>query len=183
MFRTTAAALLLAAAFGAKALAADWQVDKSPSAIDFAGTHAGQDFTGTFARWDAEIVFDPAALEEAKVTVTIETGSATTGDGLRDGTLPESDWFDVAAHPTATYAVERFVDEGGGRYEAEGSLTIRGKSVPVALTVAIQDGVARIDETLVLNRMDFDIGAESDASGAWVSLEIPLSVSLRAVRQ
>ena len=37
----------------------------------------------------------------SKVSVSVDMGSAVTGDAQRDAALPAPDWFDSAAHPKA----------------------------------------------------------------------------------
>ncbi|MCE2926314.1 MAG: YceI family protein [Rickettsiales bacterium] len=162
--------------------AAEYIVDKAASSIAFSGTHAGKPFKGTFGTWDAAITFDAANLAASSVKVTIDTASAKTGDAMYDGTLPTADWFDVKNHPQATFISESIEKKEAG-YSAKGTLTIRGKAVPVAFDFALSDLAAppvKTTFTLTLDRLAHDIGLKSDAKAEWVSKDIPISVTLAA---
>jgi cytochrome b561 len=160
-----------------------WQVERSASSIAFTGAHAGVAFEGRFARWNADIRFDPANLEASSVNVTIETGSASDGVPLHDQTLPGAEWFDVAKHPNATFRSTRIVARGDG-YEARGVLTIKGRAhdtaLPFTLRIdanrAIMDGTARID------RADANLGMASDPDAEYVSRDIGVRVHVEARR-
>lgn len=164
-----------------------YKADAKTGTLGFSGTHAGNVFNGNFGEWSAEIRFSPAALSESRITATIETASAKTGNAMYDGTLPSADWFDTKQYPQAKFMSTRLEKTAGG-YRAEGTLTLRGKSVPVALTFALTpaDGDAasvKVEASAKLDRLAFDIGAQSDAKAEWVSREIPLTLSFVAQRQ
>jgi polyisoprenoid-binding protein YceI len=74
-------------------------VNKGASHVGFGATVSNQGIRGEFRRWDAQIAFDPKALNQSRVAATIEMGSAVTGDATRDQSLPTPDWFNVAAFP------------------------------------------------------------------------------------
>lgn len=181
-FAALTAVLLLAVP---AARAAEWTVVRTESRIGFSGTHAGKAFAGTFERWQATIAFDPASPAKAKVRVTVDLASARTGDRTYDGTLPGADWLDVARGPEAVFETGSVRDLGGGRFEADGTLSLRGTAVPVmlAFTLAIEGDTARMTGRAGLKRLDFGIGKGSDATGAWVSLDIPIEVAVVARRR
>ncbi|MEQ8655242.1 MAG: YceI family protein [Kiloniellales bacterium] len=157
-----------------------WGVDKGKSEITFSGVHAGAPFEGRFEDWTANIEFDPAAPENAVVLVTIQTASAKTGNSLYDGTLPGVDWFNVATFPQARFEAFGAEADGSGNYVLNGKLTIRDHTVPVTVAFQANDSEARADSTVTLQRLDFGMGSESDPTGDWVSLEIPVTVKLIA---
>ena len=169
------------------ALASQWVVVSEESKIDFSGTHAGRAFEGSFGVWTADITFDPDDLASSSATVTVDLTSARTGDATYDSTLPKADWFNVAsAGETAVFqTTEIRAGEGDNAYIGDGTLTIRGTSVPVQLpfTLEIDGDTAIMTGQTPLARLDWSIGQGSDATGAWVSLEIPVSVSVTATRR
>jgi polyisoprenoid-binding protein YceI len=163
----------------------DWLVVPAKSEIAFSGTHAGHNFRGVFSKWSAAIRFDPAKLGEANATVRIELASSKTGDKTYDQTLPGSDWFAVKKTPTAMFQSTRFRDVGPGKYIADGVLTLRDMKVPVSLafTVTFNGNSVYMNGQLVLKRMAFGLGKDSDPSGDWVSLDIPVTIKVVAVRK
>lgn len=171
-------ALLLIAA-PAAALAAPapaWTVDKAASRVGFTSSFSGESFSGGFRRWDADIRFDPKNLPGSSVTATIDTASAGTGDADRDKSLPDDRFFAAAKFPKATFTARQFQDLGGGRYNAVGTLTLRGVSKPLTLpfTLAITGPAAKMNASVAINRLAFGVG-----QGEWKAVEaIPAAVTV-----
>lgn len=161
-----------------------WNVDKAASAIEFSGTHTGKAFTGRFEQWEARIWFDPADLAGSKAVVTVQTGSARTGDATQEGSLPGAEWFDTATYPTARFEATTFKALGGSRYEAAGTLRIKTTTVPVVLPFAFDEanGEATVAGRLELDRTALNLGMMSDAGGAWVSKAIGVEIKVKASR-
>lgn len=170
----------------ASAMAATvWQVVPEKSRIAFSGTHAGRAFTGTFQSWQADIAFDPNDLANSKALVTVDLASAVTGDATYDKTLPTADWFNISAVAQSTFVTTGITTADGGKtFTAEGNLSIRGVEVPVTLAFSFTESgnEAQLEGTATLKRLDFGIGKGSDAEGAWVSLDIPVTVSVALKR-
>lgn len=162
--RLFALALAAGALAAGTAGAATYAVDHARSRLGFKGVVEGQGFDGAFRSWDAKITFDPKALASSNVMVSVDLGSAMTGDKDRDETLPTDDWFGVKRFPRATFTANRFVDRGGGRYEAQGELVLKGVRRPVVLpfTLAVSGGVAKMSGSTTLDRTAFNVG-----SGRW----------------
>lgn len=174
--------LLLLCALPSFAHAANWKIDPAQSHIRFSGTHAGNAFEGRFKTWDALIDFDPVAPEKAKVEVTVDLASASTGNPTYDGTLPEADWLNSKSESTAKFRTNTITKSAENEYLAEGTLMLRSASIPVKLPfkLVIADGTATLSGKTILKRLDFGIGKDSDASGEWVSLDIPLDIAVVA---
>jgi cytochrome b561 len=167
------------------AAAAEWLVDAGESRIAFSGTHTGRAFTGSFRSWTAAITFDPEDLAASKAIVRVDLRSATTGDATYDKTLPTADWLDTARSATASFKSTAFRTVAPGRYEASGELEMRGARLPVTLAfdLRIEGDTARMSGRANLKRLDFGIGKMTDANGAWVSLDIPLQITVVARRK
>jgi polyisoprenoid-binding protein YceI len=165
--------------------ASQWIVNAEASRIVFSGTHSGRAFTGAFRKWVADITFDPDDLASSKAVVRVDLASATTGNATYDKTLPTADWLDMTRSPTATFETTSFRAIAPGRYEADGTLEMRGASLPVRLTfdLSIDGDVARMSGRASLKRLEFGIGKLSDAEGVWVSLDIPIEITIVARRK
>ena len=168
----------------AKAGASAWTVDKANSKIRFRSAFSGTAFEGGFAKWDAQINFDPKNLAASKVVVTVDLASAGTGDSDRDSTLPSADWFNVAKFPRAVFTSTVIKDLGGGKYEADGSLSLKGVAKPVALpfTLAITGDTAKMSGQVVLKRNDFGVGQGQFAAADTVPFEVTVPVTVVAKR-
>jgi cytochrome b561 len=167
------------------ATAAEWTVDAGASRIAFSGTHTGHAFTGSFRSWTAAISFDPEDLAASRASVRVDLSSASTGDAVYDRTLPTADWLDTARSAIANFESTAFRSLAPGRYEARGELEMRGARLPVTLLfdLRIEGDTAWMSGRAKLQRLDFGIGKISDAEGAWVSLEIPLEITVVARRK
>jgi polyisoprenoid-binding protein YceI len=165
-----------------------WMLDPAASRIGFASSFNGTAFTGQFRRWTAQVRFDPANLPASSALVTIDLASVITGDADRDQALPTADWFDVAAHPTATFRSTQFRVLSPGHYVADGILTIRGVPRPLTLpfTLAITgqgaQSVAHMTAQVSLNRAAFGIGRGQWATGEAIPLAVGLTISVTAHR-
>ncbi len=182
MIRTLCCAGLLAITTMAGASAATWTVDRAKSKIEFTGTQTGQPFSGHFKTFAATIDFDPAKPETGHALVTIDTGSATTGDQQRDQALPGEDWFSAKAFPKAKFDVAGFKALGGDKYAADGTLTIRDMSKPVVLpfTLTTSGDTAHAVGSVQLLRSAFGVGQGDWASDEYVAFEVNVSIDLTA---
>lgn len=165
----------------APAEASRWAVQPG-STLGFAVRWNERTLRGRFAKWDADILFGPEALDQSRVTVRIETASAATGDGEADGALPGADWFGTGAHPAATFTASEFRSRGGNAYEARGTLTLKGASRPARLrfTLDIDGDTARMRGSTQVDRRDFAIGWKDDSE---IAADVTVSVDLTARRQ
>lgn len=161
-----------------------WTVDPASSEISFSGTHADNEFTGKFKTWSAEIDFDPAKLEQSKVSVTIDTGSAETGDKTYDGSLPSPEWLGPKAFPTATFESKAFRQTGDTTYEVDGTLSLKGVTQDITLpfSLTIEGDKATMEATTTLDRLLYKIGTASDPKAEWVSKDITVAIKVSATK-
>lgn len=161
-----------------------WQVDRDASFIGFRATQNGKAFEGRFSRWDVAILLDPEAPEaEGAIEARIDLASVDAGSKDRNEALPNETWFNVAMHPVATYRSGMVRATGPGTYEAEGTLTIKGITRPVAMpfTLAIDDGGRAVaDGTVMLDRSDFEVGTGEFSEGKWVGFEVEVLLHMEA---
>lgn len=176
-----AAAEEVAAEKAAEADPRNWTVG-SGGRLGFSARWNGEPVEGTFARWSANILFSPEALEGSKIDVSIDLGSVDTGDGQRDGTLTGSDFFDTGRFAKATYRASKFRSLGGNRYRADGTLTLRGVSKPVPLnfTLDINGDKARAKGSATIDRTSFGVGQGDYASTAEIAGPVAVSFDFQA---
>ncbi|QWT20467.1 YceI family protein [Bacillus sp. NP157] len=153
-------ALALALALPLAATAADYKVGPG-STLGFSGKFQGQQFDGSFGKFDAAISYDPANVATAKFDVTVDVATAKTGDGDRDSALPTADFFDTSKFPKAHYVTTGFSKDAKGDVIANGNLTLHGVTKPLQLKVVFNPaaGGARLSVTGTLKRLDFGVGS------------------------
>ena len=157
----------------AQAQAQDWTVQPG-STLRFATTFEGVKFAGAFKQFSARIAFDPAHPQTCTLDATITLASADTGNADRDKMLPTADFFDVARFPTATYRGADCTPTGPGRYSVQGTLTLRGVSKLVPLTLQWQaqgaDTLLTLDASVP--RLTFGVGGGQWADPSAIGLDV-----------
>ncbi|MFN4135529.1 MAG: YceI family protein [Novosphingobium sp.] len=128
--------------------------------LGFTADYGGEAIAGTFKRWDAAIVFDPADLKGSTIRATIDLASVESGDAQRDDMLRSDSFFGIGSYPRAEFASRAIRQTGEGRYVAEGTLSLHGRSRPLKLGFALRidgDRALAIGQAR-LQRLDFGVG-------------------------
>ena len=180
-----AVAALSALAFAGHTAAQDgphWSVDPAHSAIAFESSAEGAAFEGHFNTWTADIRFDPKNLASSQVRVEVETGSVQTGDGGRDQSAQGNDWFASTMFPKAVFVSNTIKDLGGGKYEADGKLTIRDKTEDLALpfTLALKGDEADMHAEMDVDRTTWGLGSGEYGSADIVPFKVGLKIDVVA---
>ncbi|QXZ10293.1 YceI family protein [Comamonas sp. Y33R10-2] len=160
LFKATAITAALGIAAIANLAHANQALVPAQSAVNFEAKQMGVPLKGHFKKFDAKIAFDAAKPEASKIHFSIDTGSATMGAKETDAELPKADWFNVAKFPQATFDSSAVKALGGGKFQVEGTLTIKGNAQKVSLPVTLaQSGTTTTATgTLPLKRLTFKIG-------------------------
>lgn len=175
-------AVLLALCATTHAHAADWNVDKSASQLGFNGAFEGEPFSGVFHEFDADIRFDPQALDEARFDVRINLASVDTRSDERDDALHGGEFFAVASYPQAHFITSYFTRDADGDIHAHGMLTIRDHTQPVELAVSFNAdaGDATLQVSTTLQRSGFGLGTSKDWAG--IAAQVAVHARLRLTR-
>ena len=186
---------LLAAAAIALALPASaatkWNPDYAKSKLQFEGKFGQNTVTGTFGKYTADIAFDAADLAGSKVVVTVDMKSAKTAvapeavyNAPTDAALPGAGWFNAAANPQAVFTSTAITSKGGDKYEAKGTLNLRGatKEVVLPFTVKMTGNTAVAEGSTTVSRMDFGIRGDAPqyAGPKPVPFEVKIMFSVTA---
>ena len=180
-FRTSIRSIALAgAALCATGAMAAQALVPAQSSVHFTAKQMGVPVQGHFKKFDAQVQFDTAKPETSKINFTVETGSATMGSKETDSNLLSADWFNIAKFPKATFESSAVKALGGGKYQVDGTLTIKGSahkvSVPVQLTQAGDTTTA--SGSLPLKRLSFKIGDGDWADTSMVADEVDVQFKL-----
>lgn len=163
------------------AMAADY-AQASGSTLTFSGSYQGEHFLGRFPGFATRLSFDPAKPEKGWLEVVIPLTTASTGIGDYDGELRGPSFFDSARFAQARYSARGFRSLGGGRYAADGTLSLRGIDKPVTLEFTWTPGPDPVlDGVAIVQRLDFGVG-----SGDWAdtdTLPNAIAIETRVVLQ
>lgn len=167
--------------FGLVLAATQWTMQPGQSQLTFVATQAGAKFEGRFEKFEADIAFDPQSLAGARFDVRVDLRSVNTQDSERDSIIKGPDMFDVARWPTARYVADNFTAKGGGKFSAEGKLTLRDvtRVVPIEFTFEKENGGAWLKGSATLNRLDFGVGQGEWKDTESVGNEVAVRFSLR----
>ncbi len=172
-----AASLALVAA--APALAQQ-QLVPAESSIHFVSRQMGVPVEGHFGKFSAQLAFDPAKPEAAKINFTVDTGSATLGVKETDAELPKPIWFNVAKFPQATFQSKSVKALGGGKFEVAGQLAIKGTTQDVTVPVQLAQSGAKTTATgqFGIKRLAYKIGEAEWADTSMVADEVQVRFKL-----
>jgi polyisoprenoid-binding protein YceI len=145
------------------------QVDASKSTVAATSKQMNVPVDGTFRKFTAQLIFDPARPTAGSAQLTIDTASYDLGDESYNQQVRGKAWFDSAQFPNATFVSGAIAPIGGNQFKVSGKLTIKGKSEDVALPVTVtqQGATQTFDGTLPIKRSQFDIG-----TGEWKDTSI-----------
>jgi len=116
-------------------VAGEWTFDAAHSSVNFKVRHLGlTNVRGRFNDVDASLVVGHD-LADTRIGATVQMASVDTNQPDRDAHLRSTDFFGTDEQPTLTFASTAIRDLGDGEYEADGDLTINGKTNPVTLSV------------------------------------------------
>jgi cytochrome b561/polyisoprenoid-binding protein YceI len=153
-----------------------WQVKYSQSELGFTSAWSGDEVLGQFSDWHADIIFAEQALDKSSIKVTVNLAKVNTGDEQRDAALPSNDWFDAEHYPQAVFQSKTIKRVANNRYQAQGTLQLRGKVQPVVLdfNLNIKGNKATAQGSASLDRIAFGVG-----QGEWASTDsIPAAVKV-----
>ncbi len=163
--RLAIALLATALAASGPALAQSPQrIQPDKSQIRFAFKQMGVAVEGRFRKFDGQVAFDPKKPEATKAEFEVELASIDLGNADGETEAKRKPWLSVEAFPKAKFAAGSVKSTGPGRFEATGTLTIKGVSQPVTAPFALVEagGLRTVEGTFLLKRLAFRIG-----EGAW----------------
>lgn len=179
---------------GASANAAEWNLDKGHSSVNFAVKHLVVSTTrGEFKDYAGTASFDPTDLSTLQANFTVQVGSVDTRDEKRDGHLKSADFFDVEKFPTMTFVSKKALQTAAGKAQLTGDLTIRGVTKEVTFDVegfneeiTTPWGFKAVGGTAkaTINRQDFGVSWNKtlDAGGVVVGDEVKIELELELNR-
>ncbi|GAB2469989.1 MAG: YceI family protein [Comamonas sp.] len=171
---------LIAAAFAGGTAHAAQALVPAQSTVGFTAKQMGVPLQGQFKKFDAKLNFDTAKPEASSIRFSIDTGSATLGSKETDAELPKAEWFNVAKFPQATFDSTAVKALGGGKYQVDGKLSIKGQSQNVSLPVQLTQSGATTTATgtLPLKRLQFKIGEGDWGDTSMVADEVNVTFKL-----
>lgn len=117
-----------------------WVFDPGYTTVEFVIRNLWFKVRGRFRDLEGQIILDESDISRSSVIATIKVDSVDTGNKRRDAHLLAADFFDVEKFPDIEFkstSVRRGRDRDS--LDLKGELTIKDKTVPVALSVNEMD--------------------------------------------
>ena len=161
-----------------------WAIVPEKSKLQFKSSMYDSPFSGDLSDFNGTIIFNPDDLANSRVDIRINMSKVVTGDADRDSNITGAAWFDTAQFPESRYVADKFEKGDGNNYVAIGNLTIRGKSMPVVIpfTLDITGNEARMKGDVMLNRLDYGMGAGEWEDAKTVGHDVQVLIDVTAIR-
>lgn len=153
------------------------------SQIEWTASKVTRSHDGTFPDVEGTISLVDGAPEASSVEVTIDTTTLTSDTDQLTTHLKSADFFDVEAHPEASFRSTAVTPQDDGTYQVTGVLAMHGQSKEITFpaTIEVADDAVHAQAEFSINRFDWEI----DYAGAADDLirdEVLLKFDLRAER-
>ena len=150
-----------AAATLAAQTAVKYGFDQGASKVTWTGSKVTGKHEGGFGTFKGTVDVVDGSPEKSKVDVQIEAESLTSDTEKLTGHLKSPDFFDVKAHPKASFVSTEIKKggENGATHTVTGNLTIKGitKAISFPATVTLNGDAANVDAEFAINRRDFSL--------------------------
>jgi polyisoprenoid-binding protein YceI len=139
---------------------ADNNLNTAKSTIVATFKQTGVPVDSLFKTFAGRIIYDPGNVAAASAAIEVITASLDIGDEAYNAEVRKKQWFDTATYPNATFKSTVIKATAVGKFDATGTLTVKGKAQTVTVPITVNktaDGDA-FDGALVISRKDFGLG-------------------------
>ncbi len=170
---------MLGASAAPAAAPVHFRIQPEASEITFRATSRLMNAEGHFGRFSGEVIADPDSPAGARITLSIDAASITTGIQMRDKHLRSADFFDVERFPTITFQSVR-VEASGRRATVLGRLSLHGVTREIAVPVDVQmtETALVASGEFIVNRGDYAMNYNSLLNP--IGNEVRVSFTFRA---
>lgn len=160
--------LLAVSAALTSSLALAEPVDTAKSQVLFTFKQMNVPVDGKFAKFKADISYDAAKPEKSTAQVELDLAGTDAGSADANTEVRRKSWFDLPTYPVAKFVSSSVKPLGGGKFEATGKLTIKGKTQDASIPFSVKSeaGAYVFEGQFVLQRLKFGLG-----EGVWADTE------------
>jgi len=145
-------------------------IDYGRSQITVASRQMNVPVEAKFTMFSAQLAFDPATHGVINAQVEVDAASFDVGNDDVNVEARDKDWLDVKKFPKAIFVLSSTRSLGGGRYEALGPLTIKGRTHDITVPFTIKTDAAGnsvIEGAFNIRRLQYNIG-----EGVWRHVDV-----------
>ena len=113
-----------------------------------------------FTAFKGTISYDPANVAASTALLEVDMASLDIGDPGYNAEVRKKSWFDSAAFPKGVFKSTAIKPGAAGKFEATGTLTIKGRVLTIVVPVVVGNTPAGtvFDGSFVMSRKAFGIG-------------------------
>jgi polyisoprenoid-binding protein YceI len=113
-----------------------------------------------FTAFKGAISYDPANVAASTALIEVDMASLDIGDPGYNAEVRKKSWFDSATYPRGVFKSTAIKAGAAGRFEATGTLTVKGRVLTIAVPVVVGTTPAGtvFDGSFVMSRKAYGIG-------------------------
>lgn len=167
MIRFVLASCLAALSLGVAAQAPQ-KIDASKSFIRFVTRQMNVPVEGRFKKFDGTVAFDPAKPQSTQAQFEVDLASIDLANEEGETEAKRKLWLNTEAFPKAKFVATSVKQTAPGKYEAAGTLAIKGVTQNVVAPFTLTDaGATRtVEGQFPLKRLQYKIG-----EGQWADTD------------
>jgi polyisoprenoid-binding protein YceI len=174
-------------AFPAYSEVASYKTIKEKSTLKFYAINNNAPVGGEFKDFSTDIKFDPDNLEKSKIIVEVVTSSVFADYDELVETLLSKDWLATTEFPKAVFTSKKISRmPNSNNYYSDGTLELRGKTVPVILNFQLKfvdDRNVVAKGYITLHRNDYGVGQGEWSKDDVVKNEVRVEFRLVAEKE
>jgi len=147
-------------ALGVAGAARATPVDAAKSTVSATFKQMGVPVEGAFRKFSGDVAYDPAKPTDARARIDIDLAGFDLGDPEYNKEVLKKEWFNAGQYPKASFVTTAVKPAGAGKFDATGTLSLKGKTQTLTVPVTIAPGAGGnvFSGALPIKRLAFDIG-------------------------
>ena len=144
------------------------------SEVSFIADVTGSQTPGIFAESEVTASIDESNAANSSMVAIVNTASLSSENSQVEGSLPDSEWFDVEGYPEARFESTQITSNDDGSLQIQGELTIKETTMPVDFAMTLEEeGTKQVARgEFIIDRRDFDIGMQSQSNEEYVGFKV-----------
>ncbi len=158
-------------------------IQPKDSSITFTAIQNNSPIVGAFNTFTGSITFDPANMKSSCIQIAVDMDSVTSRKSTVADTLKLPEWFHVKLFPKADFESNTIRKTGAKSYQAEGTLAIRDKTVPISFTFDLDEyssTLLKLKGKTTLKRTQFGVGQDEWAKTDQIKDNVEVNFTLTA---
>jgi polyisoprenoid-binding protein YceI len=163
-----------------------WDIVAKESQLTFTATQNGAPISGQFKTFNGTILVDPNDLKNSSITILVDINSLYASYPELKDTLFTPDWFSTKLFPEAVFKSTQIEKKAEKTYQAQGTLKIRDKLVPITLNFTGEQLSATkgtVSGSAILKRTQFGVGQGDWSSTNEIKDEVTVNFKVVAIKK